>query len=67
VNVEDVIRVRIEEAARKVAAARQRRAEFAAARQAGLARRHAAKLRHQAEQQADDQSVMTNPQEDQPS
>ncbi|WP_269858754.1 hypothetical protein [Streptomyces sp. RPT161] len=66
-NTDDVIKLRIEEARRKVEAARKRRAELGAARQAGLARRHAAKLHHQAEQQADDQAVMTNPEESQAS
>lgn len=45
-NVEDVIRVRIAEAARKVKAARQQRTAFNAARQVGLAHRHAQKLRN---------------------
>lgn len=45
-NVEDLIRIRIADAARKVEAARERRADMQAARQHGLAYRHAAKLRH---------------------
>ncbi|MCQ4043854.1 hypothetical protein ACFOSC_26605 [Streptantibioticus rubrisoli] len=66
-NVDDIVRIRIEEARRKVEAARKRRAELGAARQAGLARRHAAKLHRQAEQQADEQGVMTNGEEAQAS
>lgn len=64
-DVNDLIQIRIEEAARKIAAARRRRAELDAARQAGLARRHAARLRHQAEH--DTQTPMTMPTEDQAS
>ncbi|WP_269857956.1 hypothetical protein [Streptomyces sp. RPT161] len=63
-NVNDIVRIKIEEARRKVEAARKRRTELDAARQAGLARRHAAKLRHQAET---DQTAMTNTSEGQAS
>ncbi|MEU5195231.1 hypothetical protein AB0G86_14415 [Streptomyces scabiei] len=48
-NVEDVIRERIEQARIKAEREKRRRAELAEARRAGLARRHAAKLRHLAE------------------
>ncbi|MEU1908140.1 hypothetical protein [Streptomyces hygroscopicus] len=45
-NVDDVIAERIAAARRRIEAAKQRRATLAAARQRGLARRHAAKLRN---------------------
>lgn len=45
-NVNDLVQVRIAEAARRIEAARRRRAELDAARRRGLAQRHAAKLRH---------------------
>jgi hypothetical protein len=48
-HVEEQIAARIAAAKRKVEQEKQRRAELAAARQAGLARRHAAKLRRLAE------------------
>lgn len=44
-NVEDVVAAKIEAARRKIAARKEDRAAFAAARSKGLARRHAAKLR----------------------
>ncbi|MFF2385178.1 hypothetical protein [Streptomyces sp. NPDC058108] len=43
-NVDDVVAEKIAAAARRAAAEKQRRAELAAARRAGLARRHARKL-----------------------
>ncbi|MFJ2631087.1 hypothetical protein ACIO6U_03860 [Streptomyces sp. NPDC087422] len=43
-NVDDVVRIRIAEAARRIAAAKKRRAELDAARQAGIVARHRAKL-----------------------
>lgn len=45
VNVDDVVRERIEAARRKAEQEKQRRAELAEARRHGLAKRHAAKLR----------------------
>lgn len=45
-NVNDVIAARIEQARRKVQSDRKRRAQLAAARQRGIAQRHAAKLRN---------------------
>ncbi len=48
-NVNDLVQIRIAEAARRIEAARRRRAELEAARQRGLAQRHAAKLRAQAD------------------
>lgn len=47
-NVDDIVRIKIAEAARRVAAAKSRRTEMDAARAKGLALRHAAKLRAQA-------------------
>jgi hypothetical protein len=44
VDVNDVVRERIEQARRKAEAEKQRRAELAEARRAGLAARHARKL-----------------------
>jgi hypothetical protein len=46
VNVNDVVQIKIEEAARRIEAARRRRAELDAARRAGLRQRHAQKLRN---------------------
>lgn len=43
-NVDDVVRTRIAAAAQKAEQEKQQRAELAAARRAGLARRHAQKL-----------------------
>lgn len=48
-NVDDIVAARIEAARRKAAADKKRREELAAARRAGLARRHAQKLRRLAE------------------
>lgn len=45
-NVDDVIRERIEAARRRSAAEKERRTRLAAARARGLARRHAQKLRN---------------------
>lgn len=47
-NVNDVVRIRIAEAARRIELAKKRRAAMEAARAKGLAQRHAAKLRAQA-------------------
>lgn len=63
-NVEDVIRVRIADAARKVEAARRQRADMRTARERGLAQRHAAKLRHLAAVDAAQQIVLTGSPED---
>lgn len=52
-NVNDIVAAKIEAARRKAAADRERRAEFAARRKAGLAKRHAAKLRALAERGLD--------------
>jgi hypothetical protein len=59
VNVNDLVRIRIEDAARKVEAARRRRAELDAARKRGLAQRHAAKLRAQAARRPEPPGVAT--------
>jgi len=48
-NVEDLVRERIQRARWKAEQEKRRRAELAAARERGLAFRHAAKLRHLAE------------------
>lgn len=48
-NVDDVVRERIEQARIRAEREKRRRAELAKARAAGLARRHAAKLRRLAE------------------
>lgn len=47
-NVDDVVAEKIAAARRKAEAAKRQRAALAAARQRGLALRHAAKLRRQA-------------------
>ncbi|MGW7440608.1 hypothetical protein [Streptomyces sp. NPDC054849] len=52
-DVDDIVRARIEAARRKATEEKKARAAFAAARSKGLARRHAAKLRHLAETAAD--------------
>jgi hypothetical protein len=54
-TVDDIVRIRIAEAARKIAAAKTRRARQQEARNHGLTARHRAKLRHlqQAEQQSE--------------
>jgi regulator of protease activity HflC (stomatin/prohibitin superfamily) len=49
VNVDDVIRERIEQARIKAEREKRRRAELAEARRHGLAARHAAKLRNLAQ------------------
>ncbi|MFJ2964252.1 hypothetical protein ACIPIC_18375 [Streptomyces collinus] len=48
-NVDDIVRERIEAARRKAAEQKRIREELAAARQKGLAKRHAQKLRRLAE------------------
>ncbi|MFE9391185.1 hypothetical protein [Streptomyces sp. NPDC006784] len=48
-DINDVIAARIEQARRKAAADREHRQRRARARAAGLAKRHARKLRHLAE------------------
>jgi hypothetical protein len=48
-DVNDIVAAKIEAARRRIAADRERRERQAAARNAGLAQRHAAKLRHLAE------------------
>lgn len=50
-NVDDVVAEKIAAARARAEAAKRRRAAFAAARQRGLAARHAAKLRNQASRQ----------------
>jgi hypothetical protein len=52
-NVDDIVAARIEAARRKAEQQKQARAELARRRTAGLARRHAAKLRHLAERGLD--------------
>ncbi|MFJ9020774.1 hypothetical protein ACIRPU_12440 [Streptomyces sp. NPDC102259] len=47
-NVDDVVAEKIAAARARAEAAKRRRAAFTAARQRGLAHRHAAKLRNQA-------------------
>lgn len=47
-NVDDIVAAKIEAARIRAENAKRRRAAFAAARQRGLALRHAAKLRNQA-------------------
>ncbi|MDX3235681.1 hypothetical protein PV392_08270 [Streptomyces sp. ME03-5709C] len=47
-NVEDLVQQRIEDARRRIAAAKKRRTAQQAARQAGLAIRHARRLYNQA-------------------
>lgn len=60
-HVELAVQQRIEQARVRIAAARERRESFAAARKHGLARRHAAKLRHlkDTEQRQDDEPEET--------
>lgn len=63
-HVERAVAERIAAARRKAERKKRRREELAAARTAGVARRHTAKLRHQTEQRsADDPTVMTFPEE----
>lgn len=45
-NVEDIVQIKIADAARKIEAARRDRAARQAARRRGLAQRHARKLRN---------------------
>ena len=59
-DVNDIVRIKVEQAAAAIAAARRRREELGAARQHGIARRHAARLRNLADRQADDQTPKTN-------
>jgi hypothetical protein len=66
-HVEEQIKARIAAAKRRDQDMRRKRAELAAARAAGLARRNAARLRHQAEHDADNPGVMTSPEETPPS
>lgn len=47
-NVDDIVAAKIEAARIRIENAKRRRAAFAAARQRGLAARHAQKLRNQA-------------------
>ncbi|QKW41720.1 hypothetical protein [Streptomyces microflavus] len=49
-NVDDVVAAKVEAARRKIANDKRRRAELKAARDRGLAARHANKLRHLAGQ-----------------
>jgi hypothetical protein len=46
VNTDDVVQIKIQEAARKTAAAKRQRSERAEARQVGIEQRHRAKLAH---------------------
>jgi hypothetical protein len=57
VNVDDVVAAKIEAARIRAENAKRRRAAFAAARQRGLAFRHAVKLRNQAAARADDDVI----------
>lgn len=52
-NVDDLVQIRIAEAARRIAADRERRRTQQAARNAGLVRRHAAKLDHFADKESE--------------
>ncbi|WP_328449894.1 hypothetical protein OG780_19405 [Streptomyces sp. NBC_00386] len=52
-DVNDIVAARIEAARRKAEQQKQARAELARRRTAGLARRHAAKLRHLAQRGLD--------------
>lgn len=66
-DVNDVVRIRIEEAARRIELAKKRRAAMEAARSKGLAQRHAAKLRAQAARRPEPPGVATpEPEEIQP-
>ncbi|OPG03070.1 hypothetical protein B1R27_30090 [Streptomyces sp. GKU 895] len=56
-NVDDVIAERIEQARIKAEREKRRRAELAAARRRGLARRHAAKLRNLAQSPYENRSL----------
>jgi hypothetical protein len=61
VNVDDVVAEKIAAARARAEAAKRRRAAFAAARQRGLAHRHAAKLRNQASARTADGSAEDDP------
>lgn len=63
--VEQAVQQRIAAARAKVQAARQRRDDLAEARKAGLAHRHAAKLRHLAEAEERRQTAEPPPDDDQ--
>jgi hypothetical protein len=63
VNVDDVVAEKIAAARARIEAAKRRRAALAAARQRGLAHRHAAKLRNQASARTTDGSVSVTPTE----
>ena len=56
-NVDDVVAEKIAAARTRAEAAKRRRAAFAAARQRGLAARHAQKLRNQASARTTDGSA----------
>ncbi|MGV9707460.1 hypothetical protein [Streptomyces sp. NPDC003483] len=56
-DVNDIVAEKIAAAARRAAAEKQRRAELAAARRAGLARRHARKLLNLSRSAYSNQSV----------
>ncbi|MGQ4727044.1 hypothetical protein ACUN3E_05215 [Streptomyces sp. Ju416(a)] len=55
-NVDDVVAAKVEAARVRIQAAKRRREELAAARRRGLAARHAAKLRHLAQRQDDEET-----------
>ncbi|MFF4823131.1 hypothetical protein ACFY20_08850 [Streptomyces sp. NPDC001312] len=57
-NVEDVIRARIEAARQKAEREKRQREELAAARTAGLAHRHAQRLRNQASRRPTEETPM---------
>jgi ElaB/YqjD/DUF883 family membrane-anchored ribosome-binding protein len=61
VNVDDVVAEKIAAARRRAEEARRRRAALNAARQRGLAHRHAAKLRNQASARTTDGPAEDNP------
>jgi len=61
VNVDDVVAEKIAAAQARAEAAKRRRAALAAARQRGLAHRHAAKLRNQASARTTDGSAAVSP------
>lgn len=65
-NVDDLVQIKIEEARRKIEAARKRRAELDTARRRGLAQRHAQKLRNLAAAEVAQTPTDDVPQEDQP-
>jgi hypothetical protein len=61
VNVDDIVAEKIAAARARAENAKRRRAAFTAARQRGLALRHAAKLRNQASARTTDGSETDNP------